>query len=296
MRNDLGIKTIFDLRNEHEANLACAHARAKADKLLRSYQTLYPAPESSDGKKDEDRDRPPKPQPFLDFRGFFFPVVLKTPFFSSSSGGIVASKATLTRAGQPSTEAMMRSSRVTVSVDFGSRAVVAMTAYWVLLAAALLTLLWQFERAARLVIKQTVQRIGVLQLYQSIVDHQHGEIRQVMEALSQPSNYPVVVCCSLGKDRTGIVAMLVLSILGASDDAIAEDFARTTGFMTSGMKKAQKKMGLGEEWNVARRETMLALIAYIRRAGHGSVESFLVERVKVPKQQLERIRSILIEG
>ncbi len=39
---------------------------------------------------------------------------------------------------------------------------------------------------------------------------------------------PVVFGCWAGKDRTGMVAALVLSLLGADDDAIAEDYARTT--------------------------------------------------------------------
>jgi protein-tyrosine phosphatase len=39
---------------------------------------------------------------------------------------------------------------------------------------------------------------------------------------------PVVFGCWAGRDRTGIVSALVLSLLGVPDDAIAADYARTT--------------------------------------------------------------------
>jgi protein-tyrosine phosphatase len=39
---------------------------------------------------------------------------------------------------------------------------------------------------------------------------------------------PVIFGCWAGKDRTGMVAALLLSLLGADDEAIAEDYARTT--------------------------------------------------------------------
>lgn len=39
---------------------------------------------------------------------------------------------------------------------------------------------------------------------------------------------PVVFGCWAGRDRTGIVSALVLSLLGVPDDAIAVDYARTT--------------------------------------------------------------------
>jgi hypothetical protein len=35
--------------------------------------------------------------------------------------------------------------------------------------------------------------------------------------------------CRVGKDRTGLVAMFALHIMGASDEAIIEDFHRSAG-------------------------------------------------------------------
>jgi tetratricopeptide (TPR) repeat protein len=299
LTHELGVKTVIDLRYEGEADLACSTAQSKANKLLKDYNTVYPDETDDDRsslvrKEPSGAPRPPKPSQFVDYRNYYHPAAFKKSYFIDA-GTVVAKKQVLSRAKQISVEALVGNERVNISVDFGARAVITMTAYWVLLVAAFLTAVFQFRAAAKLVVKKTVQRVGALKLYQSIIEKQHTEIRKVIELLSIPSNYPVVVCCSLGKDRTGIVAMLALSIVGASDDAIADDFAKTTHCLTSQMKKMQQKLGLGPEWDEAKRETMLDLLRYIRDT-HGSVERFLTDKVKVPAAHIQSIRRILLDG
>ncbi|XP_053990673.1 uncharacterized protein LOC128882883 isoform X2 [Hylaeus volcanicus] len=41
------------------------------------------------------------------------------------------------------------------------------------------------------------------------------------------AKFPILIHCSLGKDRTGILSMLLLSILGASDESIIHDYVLT---------------------------------------------------------------------
>lgn len=50
-------------------------------------------------------------------------------------------------------------------------------------------------------------------------------MREVLAVLTDPSTYPAVVCCSSGVERTGIVAAVVLGLLGVPDDTIVSDFA-----------------------------------------------------------------------
>lgn len=50
-------------------------------------------------------------------------------------------------------------------------------------------------------------------------------IGEVFAVLTDPAAYPAVVHCSVGKDRTGIVIALVLSVLGVADEDIAADYA-----------------------------------------------------------------------
>jgi protein tyrosine/serine phosphatase len=45
---------------------------------------------------------------------------------------------------------------------------------------------------------------------------------------AQPSNHPILMHCSHGKDRTGLAAALVLAALGVNEEAIMLDYVAST--------------------------------------------------------------------
>ena len=49
----------------------------------------------------------------------------------------------------------------------------------------------------------------------------------VLKTMCDENNSPALICCNIGRDRTGIVAALVQVCLGRSRDEIAEGFAET---------------------------------------------------------------------
>lgn len=49
--------------------------------------------------------------------------------------------------------------------------------------------------------------------------------RDIVEHLAQQDAFPAIFFCMAGKDRTGFVAAVLLSLLGVSDSDIADDFA-----------------------------------------------------------------------
>lgn len=46
-------------------------------------------------------------------------------------------------------------------------------------------------------------------------------------ARNHPSPEPILIHCSLGKDRTGVICALVLSICGVEDTIVAYEYALT---------------------------------------------------------------------
>ena len=51
--------------------------------------------------------------------------------------------------------------------------------------------------------------------------------QRLFTLLSDPSNYPVLVHCTAGKDRTGVTTALILSVLGVDRSVIEADFVLT---------------------------------------------------------------------
>jgi rhodanese-related sulfurtransferase len=58
-----------------------------------------------------------------------------------------------------------------------------------------------------------------------------SSLADALTLLAEPSNYPVVFHCAAGKDRTGVLAALVLDILGVDEQVIVDDYVITAGRM-----------------------------------------------------------------
>ena len=52
-------------------------------------------------------------------------------------------------------------------------------------------------------------------------------LAEVISLLADSRHLPAVFHCTAGKDRTGMVAALVLSLVGVADDVIVEDYTLT---------------------------------------------------------------------
>ncbi|HEY6531715.1 MAG TPA: tyrosine-protein phosphatase [Acidimicrobiales bacterium] len=56
-------------------------------------------------------------------------------------------------------------------------------------------------------------------------------IAEALRTLADPANVPAVFHCTAGKDRTGVLAALVLALLGVDEDTIVGDYELTSGAM-----------------------------------------------------------------
>ncbi len=58
-------------------------------------------------------------------------------------------------------------------------------------------------------------------------------IADALRVLADPGGYPVVFHCSVGKDRTGVLAAVLLALLGAHDETIVDDYAASAPALTA---------------------------------------------------------------
>jgi protein-tyrosine phosphatase len=61
--------------------------------------------------------------------------------------------------------------------------------------------------------------------YVAMLDQGADSIVTALSAVADTERLPLVFHCSAGKDRTGVLAAVLLSVLGVSDDDIAADYA-----------------------------------------------------------------------
>ena len=72
--------------------------------------------------------------------------------------------------------------------------------------------------------REVMQPRGLIGLGKDSIDYAKVEICKIMEVMAETSNYPIIVHCTQGKDRTGLVIMLLLLLLGTPLDAISTDY------------------------------------------------------------------------
>lgn len=69
--------------------------------------------------------------------------------------------------------------------------------------------------------------------YSAMLEDAAVHVRAAVEAIAEPDGGPVVFHCTAGKDRTGVLAGLLLRLLGVDDEVIVEDYALTARAMAA---------------------------------------------------------------
>jgi len=67
--------------------------------------------------------------------------------------------------------------------------------------------------------------------YRTMLDQGEEPIAEALAILSDPSAYPAMFHCSAGKDRTGVLAAVLLGVLGVPDEVIITDYALSADAM-----------------------------------------------------------------
>ncbi|MDA0264385.1 MAG: tyrosine-protein phosphatase [Chloroflexi bacterium] len=81
------------------------------------------------------------------------------------------------------------------------------------------------------------------EMYQWMLQNSGALIAQAFTALAQQVNQPALFHCSAGKDRTGILAATILSVLKVSHDDIVADFMMTNEVIDGILARIKKMPG-----------------------------------------------------
>ena len=110
--------------------------------------------------------------------------------------------------------------------------------------------------------------------YLQMSEQGRADIAEALSLIAEADNAPTVVHCMVGKDRTGIISALTLSLLGVSDDDVADEYALSTeGFVRL---VEWERRTFGDQAPVHKpsaRSSMLHYLAGLRER-HGSIRGY----------------------
>ena len=101
--------------------------------------------------------------------------------------------------------------------------------------------------------------------YCKVIDDCHEQIYLVLSALLRPDAPTILIQCSAGKDRTGLIVALILFMLGVSRQTIAEDYCLSASHLAWSYYLRQKRKahakGYHVEWDRRAVEQHLSVTA-----------------------------------
>jgi protein-tyrosine phosphatase len=136
--------------------------------------------------------------------------------------------------------------------------------------------------------------------YTQMLDEATPQIVGALTALAEPGALPAVFHCTAGKDRTGLLSALVLSLLGVPEETIIADYALSGAAMARLRAKLIEKYPDGKSVIAdsdalfsADPAHMAALLTYLRDR-YGTVAAY-ADAVGIPAAVVTALRSELLE-
>lgn len=122
-----------------------------------------------------------------------------------------------------------------------------------------------------------------------------GQFRRLFELLGDERSYPVLFHCAAGKDRTGVVAALLLAVLGVSQEEILADYLLTNHHWhgTSPFALSAPAALLSTIISADRSYLSAALDAITE--DHGCLEQFYESQLGLSTAAVDRLRRLMLE-
>lgn len=144
----------------------------------------------------------------------------------------------------------------------------------------------------------TVYRM-VERMNRELINNYTKEYRQVFDILLDKNNYPVVIHCSSGKGRTGIVSALVLAALGVNADIIMEDYRLSNDYFNipTASRYAYQLPARSQEAITtifSAREDFLNAAKEEAERRYGDIDTYLEKGIGLTKEEIKTLRSILL--
>ncbi|KAI1214922.1 tyrosine/serine protein phosphatase [Annulohypoxylon truncatum] len=140
-----------------------------------------------------------------------------------------------------------------------------------------LFLLGYRTQAISLISQEVLLPRGLVGLGLVTIDESGAEIADTLRTFLAPSSTPLLVHCTQGKDRTGLVVALILMVLSVPAPAIDHDYMLSSAGLSSERESRLaeiREIGLTAEWGDASPDFVAKVVEHID-VKYGGVDGYL---------------------
>lgn len=144
--------------------------------------------------------------------------------------------------------------------------------------------------------REVMQPRGLIGLGKDSLDHARNEIRKMLEVMAESKNYPLMIHCTQGKDRTGLSIMLLLLLLDTPLQAISADYLASERELLPEKESRMaeiSEVGLSEDFAACPPAFVAELCNHINEI-YGSLQGYL-EHIGVDRVMQEKIVENLLD-
>jgi protein-tyrosine phosphatase len=153
------------------------------------------------------------------------------------------------------------------------------------------------------ILSQKMKRKDVLiydqDVFSFLLENNTDYFIKLFDILLEESNYPVVIYCSLGKDRTAIASALVLAALDVDEETLADDY-----LLSNDLINYHSLVQNAESYPIEVQETITALFSAqketlkyaleLLKDNYGSIDNYLEKELKLTHRKREKLKNLLL--
>ncbi|KAJ4344835.1 uncharacterized protein N0V89_012579 [Didymosphaeria variabile] len=151
-----------------------------------------------------------------------------------------------------------------------------------------------YRKDAIKILAPHMEEMGLVGLATESLDVCTSEVKKVFDVLAKGENWPVLVHCTQGKDRTGLIVMLLLFLLDVDVAAIQKDYLLSGPELEAEKPERIKEIasiGLSEQFASCAPDVVPKVHAHLEEK-YGGVEAYLLS-AGITKEQLASIKRTL---
>ena len=136
---------------------------------------------------------------------------------------------------------------------------------------------------------------GLTGLGKDSLDHCTSELRAILFVLAESSNYPILIHCTQGKDRTGLVVILLLLLLNVPLGAIGADYRASENELESERETRMeeiRRIGLDEEFAACPAGFVHEIAKHLEDV-YGGVKDYL-KRIGVDERTQDKVKENML--